>query len=123
VFKNSNRTHIDYRPALNSSATTAGKSDNRSFSLLLEGLTLRSELTDCPVDAFQVEVKTCSGNGDCSSVCMVQVFDTDSNGRCVVANESLCFGCMACVAQCLDHGVVITAKGTSEHLTIDELLR
>lgn len=84
---------------------------------------MRSELTDCPLDAFQVEVRTCSGSGDCSTACMVQVFGTDSSGRCAVVNQSLCFGCMACVAQCLDHGVTITPKDTLKHITINELLR
>ena len=54
---------------------------------------------------------------------MVEVFDTDSNGKCVVTNQELCFGCMACVAQCLDHGVMVSPRDIGEHLTVDELLR
>ncbi len=96
---------------------------NKNYTQLLEGLTTRSDLTDCPLGAFQVEVRNCNGNGDCASVCLVKVFETGSGGRCIVANEDLCFGCMACVAQCLDHGVVISTKDSRERLTVEELLR
>lgn len=83
----------------------------------------RSRLTDCPLGAFQVEVVSCSGSGDCSSVCFVKVFETDKDGKCVVANQELCFGCMACVAQCMDHGIVISETEAREYLPVEELLK
>jgi NAD-dependent dihydropyrimidine dehydrogenase PreA subunit len=83
----------------------------------------RSQLTDCPLGAFQVEVVKCSGSGDCSSVCLVKVFETDKKGKCVVANQELCFGCMACVAQCLDHGIVISETEATGCLSVEELLK
>ncbi len=90
---------------------------------LLAGLAVRSIVTDAPLGSFHVEVRSCEGRGDYSSVCMVNVFETDSQGRCAVANEELCFGCMACVAQCLDHGVTIATNDHNDYLSVDELLK
>jgi NAD-dependent dihydropyrimidine dehydrogenase PreA subunit len=94
--------------------------DNQSN--FLKGLSLHSMLTDCPLGAFKVTVEACDGNRDCVATCMVKVFETDSNGRCVAVNDDLCFGCMACLAQCLDAGVKITPREPPEHFTIEELL-
>lgn len=90
---------------------------------LLKGLTVRSGMTDCPLGSFKVIVKACSGSGDCSSVCMVSVFETNTRGECVVKNSELCFGCTACLAQCSDDGVVIVPNELNEHITVESLLQ
>ncbi len=90
---------------------------------LLEGLAARSQITDCPLRAFEVRVTRCSGVGECASVCMVNVFATDASGRCTVVNEELCFGCMACVAQCADAGVSVWARDARRYPTVEDLLR
>jgi NAD-dependent dihydropyrimidine dehydrogenase PreA subunit len=98
------------------------RSGDRTLGLLA-GLAARSSLIDCPLGAFKVEVKWCSGRGECASACLVNVFETDQYGRCVVADAELCFGCMACVAQCLDNGAIITPTKAQEYLSVEELLR
>ena len=80
-------------------------------------------MTDCPLGSFKVIIKACSGAGDCSAVCIVNVFETDERGRCVVKNSELCFGCTACLEQCSDNGVVIIPNGEKDYLTLEELLR
>ncbi len=90
---------------------------------LLAGLAARSQITDCPLRAYEVKVTRCSGVGECAAVCMVNVFSTDSSGRCTVVNEELCFGCMACVAQCADAGVVVQAREARRYPTVEDLLR
>lgn len=70
-----------------------------------------------------MNVLSCDGEGDCTSACMVNVFETDENHRCVVVNDELCFGCMACVAQCLKKGVVVNPIERTRYLSSDELLR
>lgn len=90
---------------------------------LLQGLMIRSTVSDCPLGAFKVVVRTCRGEGDCASVCIVNVFGRDENGRCSVVNEELCFGCTACVAQCRDHGVIIVENSEREYIPIEELLK
>src|SRR5487761_428696 len=97
------------------------KQSNRA-QLLLSGLTMHSILTDCPLGSFKVEVVRCKGENDCTSVCLVKVFQTDASGRCSVANGDLCFGCMACVAQCLFDGVRITLAEPGHCITVEELL-
>lgn len=96
----------------------------RRNNRFLRGLAIRSQLTDCPLGAFKVIVKTCEGRGDCAAVCMVDVFETNSRGQCIVTNEELCFGCTASLAQCLDHGVEIIPKELEQgdQITIEELL-
>lgn len=88
---------------------------------LLRGLTLRCGMTDCPLGAFKVIIKACSGKGECASVCLVNVFETNSKGECIVTNSELCFGCTACLAQCTEH-VVIVPNDSKEEITVDELL-
>ena len=97
-------------------------SDSRRQSLL-RGLTVRCGITDCPLGSFRVIVKACSGRGECASVCLVNVFETNERGECVVTNSELCFGCTACLAQCADHGVVLVPSNSNETLSIEELLR
>jgi NAD-dependent dihydropyrimidine dehydrogenase PreA subunit len=92
-------------------------------SSLLSGLAARSQLIDCPLWAYQVKVTRCSGVGECAAVCMVNVFRTDPAGRCVVANEALCFGCMACVSQCAENGVSVVPREARRYPTVEELLR
>ncbi len=90
---------------------------------LLQGLALRSQIIECPLHAFTVRVTKCSGIGECAAVCPVGVFGTDAGGRCTVYNEELCFGCMACVAQCADKGVAVEAREARGYPTVDDLLR
>ncbi len=90
---------------------------------LLEGLTARSQLIDCPLNAYAVRVTKCSGIGECAAVCPVGVFGTDIRGRCTVLNEALCFGCMACVAQCAESGVIVQPRDTRRYPTVEDLLR
>ena len=99
----------------------SAKEGNKT-ELLLSGLTMHTMLTDCPLGAFKVEVISCEGENDCASVCLVKVFDTDPNGRCRVANGDLCFGCMACVAQCLSNGVSVTPSEQKHRITPEELM-
>jgi MinD superfamily P-loop ATPase len=94
----------------------------RSTSLLA-GIAARSQLTDCPLRAFEVKVSRCSGIGECASVCMVGVFGTDVSGRCTVINEELCFGCMACVAQCAEAGVTVEPREARRYPSVEDLLR
>jgi len=102
-------------------AINANLKKDQSF---VRGLTIRSQLTDCPIGMFKVIVTTCEGRGDCAAVCMVEVFETNSRGQCVVTNEELCFGCTACLAQYLDHNVKIIPEELEQEdqLTIEELL-
>ncbi len=90
---------------------------------LLKGLSVRSTITDCPLGAFKVIVTKCSGEGECASVCVVNVFRSGSRGECVVTNGALCFGCMACVAQCTENGVLVVQNETPEDLTLEDLLK
>ncbi|MDG6988752.1 MAG: ferredoxin family protein [Nitrososphaerota archaeon] len=92
-------------------------------SSLLAGLSARAELTLSPLDAFAVQVDRCSGDGDCAAACSVKVFETDQTGRCRVVNDFLCYGCMACVAQCLEGGVRIVPRREPRFTDMDELLR
>jgi MinD superfamily P-loop ATPase len=73
----------------------------------LQGLKARSSMIQCPLSSFKVTVEHCSGHGACADVCMVNVFKKNTHGKCIVANEDLCFGCMACVAQCSEKGVMV----------------
>jgi NAD-dependent dihydropyrimidine dehydrogenase PreA subunit len=70
-----------------------------------------------------VTVLTCGGAGECAAVCPVGVFGTDSGGRCTVYNEELCFGCMACVAQCEERGVAVEPRRARRYPSVEELLR
>jgi NAD-dependent dihydropyrimidine dehydrogenase PreA subunit len=99
------------------------KSSYESRASLLAGLAIRSVLIDCPLGAYRVEVRRCGGMGDCVSTCPVNVFERGRDGQCEVVNDSLCFGCMACVAQCLDRGVAVIPRKVEEHVTLEELLR
>ncbi len=90
---------------------------------ILRGLAIRAYLTDCPLGAFNVRVRSCSGEGECAAVCLVKVFSTNEKGQCVVVNDSLCFGCTACMAQCTENGIEITPKDPSEFVSADDLLR
>lgn len=92
-------------------------------SSLLAGLAARSQLTDCPLRAFEVKVSRCSGIGEYAAVCRVGVFKTDASGRCTVVNEELCFGCMACVAQCAEAGVSVVPRDARRYPSIEDLLR
>ena len=90
---------------------------------LIEGISSRTSLTDCPIDAFEVVVTRCSAEGDCVGVCPTKVFERGPDGRCTVVNDFLCFGCMACVAQCLDDGVVVRPRERPRFTEFQELLR
>jgi MinD superfamily P-loop ATPase len=90
---------------------------------ILEGLALRAQMVECPLHAYSVRVTKCSGVGECATVCPVGVFGTDSGGRCTVFNEELCFGCMACVAQCAEKGVMVEPRGARRYPTVEDLLR
>lgn len=90
---------------------------------LVEGLTARSQLILCPLHSFSVEVTRCNGVGECAATCPVGVFGTDSGGRCEVLNEELCFGCMACVAQCAERGVNVVPREARRYPSMDDLLR
>ena len=89
----------------------------------LEGIAARSQLINCPLNAYSVRVERCSGIGECASVCPVGVFGTDSRGRCTVFNEALCFGCMACVAQCAEAGVTVGPREARRYPSVEDLLR
>lgn len=90
---------------------------------LLEGLAARSQMIECPLHSYTVYVAKCSGVGECAAVCPVGVFGTDSRGRCTVYNEELCFGCMACVAQCAEGGVAVASREARRYPAIEDLLR
>ena len=88
----------------------------------LRGLAIRQYLTDCPLGAFSVRVRRCDGKGECASVCPVKVFTTNSRGQCVVVNDALCFGCTACMAQCLEDGIEIIPRDPPVQMTPEDLL-
>jgi NAD-dependent dihydropyrimidine dehydrogenase PreA subunit len=90
---------------------------------LLAGLAARAQLIDCPLRSFQVRVTKCSGIGECAAVCMVNVFGKDPGGRCIVINDELCFGCMACVAQCAEGGVTVEPRESHRYPSVEDLLR
>lgn len=90
---------------------------------MFEGISARSSLTDCPLDAFEVIVTRCGGEGDCVNTCPARVFERGLDGRCTVVNDFLCFGCMACVAQCLDGGVQVLERESPRYAEIQELLK
>ncbi len=90
---------------------------------LLEGLAVRSQLIECPLHAYAVSVTRCSGVGECAESCPVGVFGTDAGGRCTVVNEELCFGCMACVAQCAEGGVSVRPRDSGRYPAVEDLLR
>lgn len=90
---------------------------------LMLGLSARASLTDCPLDAFQVVVTQCGGEGDCVASCPTHVFERGPGGRCTVVNDFLCFGCMACVAQCAEGGVQVLERNRPRYSGIDDLLR
>lgn len=90
---------------------------------LLEGLGVRSQIIECPLHSYSVKVTACSGLGECASACPVGVFGTDSGGRCTVLNEALCFGCMACVAQCAENGVTVAPRKARSYPSVEDLLR
>lgn len=87
----------------------------RDWEYFLRGLAVRTALIESPLGLFEVRVKRCTGAGECAAVCMVNVFKTNLRGECTVVNGELCFGCMACVAQCSENGVrVIPTERTEE---------
>lgn len=88
-----------------------------------EGLSARSQLIECPLNAYKVSVTKCSGIGECAAVCAVNVFGTDASGRCLVVKEELCFGCMACVAQCTEGGVNVGERDARRYPSVEDLLR
>ena len=90
---------------------------------LLEGLGLRSQAIECPLHAYTVKVSKCNGVGECAAVCPVGVFGTDPGGRCTVLNEELCFGCMACVAQCAENGVTVAPRDARRYPSVQDILR
>lgn len=90
---------------------------------VLKGLGLRSQIIDRPLHAYTVEVSRCSGAGECAAVCPVGVFGTDALGRCTVSNEELCFGCMACVAQCAEGGVAVAPRDARKYPSVEDLFR
>lgn len=90
---------------------------------LLEGLASRSQIIECPLHSYAVKVSKCSGAGECAAVCPVGVFGTDSGGRCTVMNEELCFGCMACVAQCAENGVTVAPRDARRYPSVEDILR
>jgi NAD-dependent dihydropyrimidine dehydrogenase PreA subunit len=90
---------------------------------LFKGLTRRSTLTDCPLGAFTVVVATCSGKRECVDACMANVFESNSWGQCTVVNEELCFGCMACLAQCSDGGVSVVPNDLYSYARPEDLLK
>lgn len=95
----------------------------RPVQSLLLGVSARATLTDCPLDAFEVVVTRCNAEGDCVSTCPVKVFERGTDGRCTVVNDFLCFGCMACVAQCVERGVRISERAIPRYAEFEELLR
>ena len=97
--------------------------ENPRTPSVLRGLALRSQIIECPLHAYTVKVSRCSGAGECAAVCPVGVFGTDALGRCTVFNEELCFGCMACVAQCADGGVAVAPREARKYPSADDLLR
>lgn len=90
---------------------------------LLEGLSVRSQLIECPLHAYTVTVSKCSGGGECAAICPVGVFGVDGLGRCVVVNKELCFGCLACVAQCAEGGVKVEERPAGTYPGIEDVLR
>jgi NAD-dependent dihydropyrimidine dehydrogenase PreA subunit len=96
---------------------------DRQMSAFFAGLARRSQLIECPLKAYVVKVLECNGDGDCVTACMVNVFAKDSDGKCVVVNDELCFGCMACVAQCLQNGVTVEPRDARKYPSVDEILR
>jgi NAD-dependent dihydropyrimidine dehydrogenase PreA subunit len=90
---------------------------------LLQALAARSQIIECPLHAYTVRVSRCSGAGECAAICSVGVFETDAGGRCAVVNEELCYGCMACVAQCADNGVTVAPREARRYPTVEDLLR
>lgn len=90
---------------------------------LLEGLSIRSQLIQCPLHCFTVAVSKCGGEGECAAICPVGVFGVDGGGRCTVVNEALCFGCLACVAQCAENGVRVEERLARRHPGVADLLR
>jgi MinD superfamily P-loop ATPase len=95
----------------------------RTTQSFLSGLTARSQIIECPLWAYMVTVTKCSGIGECAATCMVGVFGTDAQGRCTVVNEALCFGCMVCVAQCAERGVIVEPREARSYPTVEDLLR
>ena len=77
-----------------------------SASQILANLAVRSTITEDPLGSYRVTVKTCSGQGECDTACVVGVFRKHAAGQCTVGCDSLCFGCMACVAVCPAEGAL-----------------
>lgn len=90
---------------------------------LLKSLSVRSTLTDCPLNAFKLIVTKCSGEGECADICVVHVFRKGPQGECVVTNGALCIGCMACIAQCMENGVTVIPNEPEDYLSIYDLLK
>ncbi len=99
-----------------------GSRDQADLRSFLSGLSARAQLVDCPLGAFKVTVNWCSGEGECAAVCPVGVFGPSRRGACKVVNEELCFGCMACVAQCADSGVAVEPARRRRHPTLSSIL-
>lgn len=97
--------------------------ENPRTPSILKGVALRSQIIKCPLHAYTVTVTRCTGSGECAAVCPAGVFGTDALGNCVVFNEELCFGCMACVAQCADNGVAVAPRDARNYPSVEELLR
>lgn len=102
--------------------TEGRKAPPNEPSLLMKGMAARSSMTDVPLGAYRVFVTRCNGRGECADVCVVDVFTKNGRGECTVVNEVLCFGCLACVAQCSEGGVRVipSEKG---YVTAEEALR
>ena len=49
----------------------------------------------------------CKGCGLCIAFCPKKVFDTDFEGKCIVARPEDCIGCMACDFRCPDFALEV----------------
>lgn len=63
--------------------------------------------------------KWCKGCGLCVAFCPERVFETDPNGRTVVAHPERCIACMWCYHHCPDFAIAVQRLDGDEGERVD----